>query len=76
MPLSLYPPKGEAGSNLLKVLAHITPAFNFLLSLKILEPFSVQTPADKPKGVLLAFSITSSIVLNVWIVRTGPKISS
>jgi hypothetical protein len=72
----LYPPNGEAGSNLLNVFAHITPAFNFWLSLNILDPFSVQTPADKPKGVLLAFSITSSIVLKVWIVSTGPKISS
>ena len=46
------------------------------MSLKIFEPFSVHTPADNPKGVLFAFSITSSIVLNVWIAKTGPKISS
>ena len=37
------------------------------MSLKILEPLSVQTPADNPKGVLFAFSITSLIVLNVLV---------
>ena len=33
-------------------------------------------PADKPKGVLLAFSIASCGVLKVRTERTGPKISS
>ena len=40
------------------------------------EPFSVQTPALKPYGVLFAFSIASSGVRNVSTDSTGPKISS
>ena len=39
-------------------------------------PFSVQTPADRPYGVLFAFSIASSGVRKVRTDRTGPKISS
>ena len=39
-------------------------------------PFSVQTPADSPYGVLLAFSTASSGVRKVSTERTGPKISS
>jgi len=40
------------------------------------EPFSVHTPADRPYGVLLAFSTASSGVRNVITDSTGPKISS
>ena len=40
------------------------------------EPFSVQTPADSPYGVLLAFSTASSGVRKVRTDSTGPKISS
>jgi hypothetical protein len=40
------------------------------------EPFSVQTPALRPYGVLFAFSTASSGVRNVSTERTGPKISS
>ncbi len=40
------------------------------------EPLSVQTPADRPYGVLFAFSTASSGVRNVSTERTGPKISS
>ena len=37
---------------------------------------SLGTPADRPKGVLFAFSTASSGVRNVSTLRTGPKISS
>src|SRR5271155_4159919 len=75
-PDSLYPPNGLVGSNLLYVLAQITPARSLVGILKIFEPLSVQTPPDKPYGVLFAFSIASSGVRNVWTATTGPKISS
>src|SRR5687767_3253204 len=75
-PDSLYPPKGDDGSNLLYVLAQITPARSLLVTLKIFEPLSVHTPPDSPYGVLLAFSIASSTVRNVCTASTGPKISS
>ena len=57
-------------------MAQITPALSLEVKLNALEPLSVQTPADNPKGVLLALVITSSVVLNVWTAKTGPKISS
>ena len=44
--------------------------------LKIRLPFSVHTPAERPYGVLFAFSIASSGVRKVRTLRTGPKISS
>ena len=40
------------------------------------EPFSVQTPAARPYGVLFAFSTASSGVRKVSTESTGPKISS
>src|SRR5205814_6562835 len=40
------------------------------------EPLSVHTPADKPYGVLFAFSTASLGVRNVSTDSTGPKISS
>ena len=40
------------------------------------DPFSVHTPAERPYGVLFAFSIASSGVRNVRTDSTGPKISS
>ena len=40
------------------------------------EPFSVQTPADSPYGVLLALATASSGVRKVSTDSTGPKISS
>src|SRR5688572_2424255 len=40
------------------------------------EPFSVQTPADRPYGVLFALATASSGVRKVRTDRTGPKISS
>ena len=40
------------------------------------RPLSVQTPADRPYGVLLAFSTASSGVRKVSTDSTGPKISS
>ena len=43
---------------------------------RIREPFSVQTPADRPYGVLFAFSTASSGVRKVSTDSTGPKISS
>ena len=39
-------------------------------------PLSVQIPADRPYGVLFAFSTASSGVRNVSTDSTGPKISS
>ncbi len=47
-PLSLYPPNGDVGSNLLKVLAQMTPARSLVVMLKILLPLSVHTPALRP----------------------------
>ena len=43
---------------------------------RIREPFSVHTPAERPYGVLLAFSTASAGVRKVRTDRTGPKISS
>ena len=40
------------------------------------EPLSVQTPAERPYGVLLAFSTASFGVRKVSTESTGPKISS
>jgi hypothetical protein len=45
---------------LLNVLAHTTPARSRLAIHRIREPLSVQIPADRPYGVLLAFSIASA----------------
>src|SRR5215204_4893094 len=43
---------------------------------RISEPLSVQTPAERPYGVLLAFSTASAGVRKVSTESTGPKISS
>src|SRR6185369_15201653 len=75
-PDSLYPPNGEAGSKRLYVFAHTTPARSFWAMARMRDPFSVQTPADSPYGVLFAFSIASSGVRKVSTESTGPKISS
>ena len=40
------------------------------------EPLSVQMPAERPYGVLFAFSIASAGVRKVSTDSTGPKISS
>src|SRR3990172_2800059 len=64
-PLSLYPPNGDVGSNLLYVFAHTTPARSLVVRLKIFEPLSVHTPAESPYGILFAFSTASSTVRNV-----------
>src|SRR4030095_1007731 len=52
------------------------PARSALAIFRMREPLSVQTPADRPYGVLLAFSIASAGVRNVSTDSTGPKISS
>ena len=75
-PDSLKPPKGLVGSNLLNVLVQMTPARNLLAVQRTFEPFSLQTPADNPYGVLFAFSTASAGVRKVRTDRTGPKISS
>src|SRR5207302_3090841 len=75
-PDSSYPPKGDVGSNLLSVLAQTTPARIRSAIHRILDPLSVQTPAESPYAVLFAFSTASSGVRNVRMERTGPKISS
>src|SRR3954468_3491562 len=54
----------------------MTPARSLVVTLKILEPLSVQTPPLRPYGVLLAFSTASATVRNVCTATTGPKISS
>ena len=61
---------------MLNVFAHTTPASSLSAVHKIFEPFSVQTPADKPYSVLFAISTASSGVLKVKVVSTGPNISS
>ena len=58
------------------MFAHTTPARIFDVILKILDPLSVHTPADRPYGMLFAFSTASSGVRNVITESTGPKISS
>src|SRR5450755_3355965 len=75
-PDSRYPPNGLAGSNLLYVLAHTTPARRCCAIQRIRLPLSVQTPADSPYGVLFAFVTASCGVRNVSTDSTGPKISS
>jgi hypothetical protein len=60
----------------LNVFAQTTPAFIFRTIARIREPLSVQIPADRPYGVLFAFSTASSGVRNVSTDSTGPKISS
>src|ERR671923_308936 len=73
---SLSPPNGELGSKRLYVFAQIPPASRRCAIERIRDPFSVHTPADRPYGVLFAFSTASSGVLNVSTESTGPKISS
>src|ERR1022692_1678043 len=75
-PDSRYPPNGLAGSNRLYVLAQTTPARNRCAIHKIRLPFSVQTPAESPYGVLFAFVTASWGVRKVSTESTGPKISS
>ena len=58
------------------MLAHTTPARSWLAIFRISEPFSVHTPAERPYGVLLAFSTASLGVRKVSTESTGPKISS
>src|SRR6476646_1777949 len=72
----MKPPNGEVGSNLLNVLAHTTPARSWLAIQRMRDPLSVQTPAERPNGVLLAFSTASAGVRKVSTDSTGPKISS
>jgi hypothetical protein len=60
----------------LYVFAHTTPARRRFAIHRIRDPFSVQTPALSPYGVLFAFSTASSGVRNVSTLSTGPKISS
>ena len=67
---------GEVGSNRLYVFAQTTPARSRSAIQRIRDPFSVQTPAESPYGVLFAFSTASSGVRKVSTERTGPKISS
>jgi hypothetical protein len=72
----LYPPNGLVGSKRLNVLAHTTPARSWSAIQRMRDPLSVHTPADRPYGVLLAFSTASAGVRNVSTDSTGPKISS
>ena len=58
------------------MLAQTTPARNRCAIERIRLPFSVQTPAESPYGVLFALATASSGVRNVSTDRTGPKISS
>jgi hypothetical protein len=60
----------------LYVFAQTTPARRRSAIQRMREPFSVQTPALRPYGVLFAFSTASSGVRNVSTESTGPKISS
>ena len=69
--------RATSGSNRLNVFAQTTPAF---IRVDHLEdprcPSRSRSPADRPYGVLFAFSIASSGVRKVSTDRTGPKISS
>ena len=55
----------RAGSNWLNVFAQTTPARSRSAIQRMREPLSVQTPAERPYGVLFAFSIASSGVRKV-----------
>ena len=68
--------EGAGRVELLKVLAQTTPARSWLAIHRMREPLSVQMPADRPNGVLLAFSTASAGVRKVSVDSTGPKISS
>src|SRR6478736_4179430 len=57
-------------------MAQTTPARSWSAIHRIREPLSVQMPAERPKGVLLAFSTASLGVRKVSTDSTGPKISS
>ena len=61
---------------MLNVLAHTMPARSWSAIHRMREPFSVQMPADRPYGVLLAFSTASAGVRKVSTESTGPKTSS
>ena len=58
------------------MFAQTTPARSRSAIQRMREPFSVQTPALRPYGVLFAFSTASSGVRKVSTDSTGPKISS
>src|SRR6478752_1525101 len=75
-PDSPYPPNAAAGSKRLNVLSQTTPTLSAEAIAIARDPFSVQTPADSPYGVLFALATASSGVRNVSTVSTGPKISS
>src|SRR5256885_7789781 len=64
-PDSLKPPNGLVGSKRLNVFAQTTPARRRCAIQRMRDPFSVQTPAERPYGVLFAFSTASSGVRNV-----------
>src|SRR3954452_25197793 len=75
-PDSPYPPNAAAGSKRLNVLSQTTPTLSAEAIAMARDPFSVQTPADSPYGVLFALATASSGVRKVSTVSTGPKISS
>jgi len=54
----------------------MTPARSLSATARIFEPLSLQMPAERPYGVLLAFAIASAGVRKVSTESTGPKISS
>src|SRR3954467_2340110 len=75
-PDSPYPPNAAAGSKRLNVLSQTTPTLSADAMAIARDPFSVQTPADSPYGVLFALATASSGVRKVSTESTGPKISS
>src|SRR3954453_19917224 len=75
-PDSPYPPNAAAGSKRLNVLSQTTPTLSAEAIAMARDPFSVQTPAGPPYGVLFALATASSGVRNVSTDSTGPKISS
>src|SRR5579859_7402959 len=72
----LVPAERRGRVELVERVAHTTPARSREAIHKIRDPLSVQTPADSPYGVLLAFSTASAGVRKVSTDSTGPKISS
>src|SRR5579864_3546683 len=74
-PLSRYPPKPQAASNMFVQFTHTTPAFNCAATCRATLMFSLQMQEASPYTVLLASSTASRGVRNVMAARTGPKIS-
>src|SRR5579863_1934535 len=74
-PLSRYPPKPQAASNMFVQFTHTTPALICAATCSATLMFSLHTHDASPYTVLLANSTASFGVRKVMAASTGPKIS-